>query len=302
MSIFKHLLYATWTLLLSLSTLFFLIRLAPGDPIERVLGPEASEAEILKFREQLGLDESVFVQFLGFLKGVLTGDLGQSLFKTVPVKDMLLEHMQPTITLAVLAITMSFCAGTIIGIVTAYYKSTWKDSFLRFVTLLSLAFPIFSLAPLLVILFSIQLGLFPVSEWGTLKHVILPTLSIAIPLSAILSRVTRNKYLEEVNAPWVTVLRSKGLSDFSVALRVTKICLPTLLNVVAIQLSVVLAGTMITETIFDIPGMGMLLLEGIQNRDYPVVQGVIAYSTIIYLGVYFLVDFLNGFIDSRMKE
>jgi peptide/nickel transport system permease protein len=298
----KRLAYALWTLLLSLTTLFFLIRLAPGDPIERVLGPEASELEINSFREQLGLNESLLNQFLQFLNGLFTGDLGQSLFKNRSVKEMLFEHVPPTIILAFLSVFIAFFMGTAIGALTAYYKSTWKDSLLRFLTLLSLAFPIFSLAPLLVIIFSIQLGILPVSEWGSLKHVVLPTVSISIPLSAILSRVARNKYLEEVRSPWVVVLRSKGLSEFAIVLRIIKICLPTLLNVVAIQLSVVLAGTMITETIFDIPGMGMLLLEGIQNRDYPVVQGVIAYSTIIYLGVYFLVDFVNGYIDPRMRE
>lgn len=299
--IFRRLAYALWTLLLSLSTLFFLIRLAPGDPIERVLGPEASENEIFKFREQLGLNDSLFHQYLEYLNGLVTGNLGSSLFKARDVTEMLWEHMPPTIVLALLSVFFSFIIGSTVGVITAFYKSTWKDSCLRFITLLSLAFPIFSLAPLLVIIFSIQLGWLPVSEWGTIKHLVLPTMSITIPLSAILGRVTRNKYLEEASAPWVVVLRSKGLSEFAIILRILKICLPTLLNVVAIQLSVVLAGTMITETIFDIPGMGMLLLEGIQNRDYPVVQGVIAYSTIIYLGVYFLVDYLNSYIDPRMR-
>jgi len=114
-------------------------------------------------------------------------------------------------------------------------------------------------------------------------------------------RVTRNKYLEEANSQWVMVTRSKGMGDASILLRILKVCLPTILNVVAIQLSVVITGTMITETIFDIPGMGSLLFDGIQNRDYPIVQGVIVYSTITYMLIYFLIDYINEKIDPRIQ-
>jgi peptide/nickel transport system permease protein len=114
-------------------------------------------------------------------------------------------------------------------------------------------------------------------------------------------RVTRNKFLEEYHAQWIMVIRSKGLSETQVLLRILKVCLPTILNVVAIQLSVVIAGTMITETIFDIPGMGSLLFEGIQNRDYPIVQGVIVYSTMMYMAIYFALEYINEQIDPRIK-
>ena len=133
-------------------------------------------------------------------------------------------------------------------------------------------------------------------------HAFLPVLTLVIPLTAVLIRVVRNKYLEEVSAPWIQVLRAKGMSDLGIQLRLVKISMPSILNVVAIQLSVVLAGTMITETIFDIPGMGMLLFDSIQNRDYPLVQGIIVYSTVIYMTVYFLVDFLNTKIDPRIEN
>jgi peptide/nickel transport system permease protein len=115
-------------------------------------------------------------------------------------------------------------------------------------------------------------------------------------------RVTRNKYLEETNGQWVTVIRAKGLSEVSILLRILKVCLPTILNIVSIQLSVVIAGTMITETIFDIPGMGSLLFDGIQNRDYPIVQGVIIYSTVTYMLIYFIIDYVNEWIDPRTQS
>lgn len=302
MKVAKKLFNAFITLFLSLTILFILMRLAPGDPIERILGPEATDVEIQSLRDSLGLNAPLLIQYAVFIKGVAIGDLGESLYQSRPVLDLLLVHLPPTLIIALFSILFSMTIGVSVGIYAGSQKSTWKDAVVRVISLLFLAFPIFSLAPLLVLVFAIQLGVLPVSEWAGVSHAILPIMSLSLPLGAILSRVARNRYLEEFKAPWVTVLRSKGLGELSILLRVTKACLPTLFNVVAIQLSVVLAGTMITETIFDIPGMGMLLFEGIQNRDYPVVQGVIAYATLIYLLVYFFVDELNSKIDPRIKN
>lgn len=129
---------------------------------------------------------------------------------------------------------------------------------------------------------------------------VLPVVTLVLPLSSVVTRVMRNKFLEENNQLWVLVLHAKGMHVKDILLRTVKICMPTILNVVAIQLSVVLAGTMITETIFDIPGVGSLLFEAIGNRDYPIVQGVIAYSTVIYMLIYFFVDYLNSKLDPRI--
>jgi peptide/nickel transport system permease protein len=298
----KKLLYSLFTIVLAVSALFFIIRLAPGDPVEKILGAEASAIEISDLRSQLGLDKPMLIQYTDFFLSILNGDFGESLFKKKAVSTLLSDHMPATVILAFTSISISAFLGTFLGIWAGYKKKKAFDNVGRIVSLFALSFPIFSLAPLLVLIFSIKLNILPVSEWGSFKHVILPTLTLVIPLSSVLMRVSRNKYLEEVNVPWVQVLEAKGLSQLQILLRVSKVCLPTILNVVAIQLSVVLAGTMITETIFDIPGMGMLLFEGIQNRDYPVVQGVIIYSTVIYMFVYFLVDYLNELIDPRIKS
>lgn len=298
----KKISYSIFTIFLAVTSLFFVIRLAPGDPVEKILGPEASYEEIISLKSQLGLDKGVAEQYVTFMSDILTGNMGVSLFKKKEVVALLQEHMPPTIALALISVFLSAFIGTALGVYAGYKKKMRFDNIGRIISLLALSFPIFSLAPLLVLVFSIKLNILPVSEWGTIKHSILPILTLVIPLSSVLMRVSRNKYLEEIGVPWVQVLESKGLSPFQIIMRVTKVCLPTILNVVAIQLSVVLAGTMITETIFDIPGMGMLLFEGIQNRDYPVVQGVIIYSTIIYMSVYFLVDYLNMKIDPRIKS
>jgi peptide/nickel transport system permease protein len=293
--------YALLTIYLSLTAIFFAIHLSPGDPIERILGPEAQHEATELLRQQLGLHLPLIEQYGEYLKALLRGDLGKSLFSQKEVRDLVVIHAWPSMVLATISISLSTFFGLLIGAFVAVKKSTFSDRALRVVALIFLSFPIFSLAPLLVLFFSIYLGLLPVSEWGSLSHAVLPCLTLVLPLTSVVLRVTRNKYLEENSGQWVTVLAAKGLSRSAIILRVIKVCLPTIFNVVAIQISVVLAGTMITETIFDIPGMGSLLFDAIQNRDYPVVQGVIIYSTLIYMAVYFAVDWINEKIDPRIE-
>ncbi len=297
---FKKFLYSVFTIYLAITAIFFVIRLSPGDPVETILGPKATGEEIAKLQNQLGLDLPLNKQYRNYMKSLVKGDMGKTLFGNKEVKALLFERMKPTIILAICSVSLAGFFGTILGLWSGFKRSKGFDNISRLFSLFALSFPIFSLAPILVLFFSIKLNLLPVSEWGELKHAILPILTLVIPLSAVVMRVTRNKYLEEMNAPWVTVIKAKGLNDVAVLKRVLKVCLPTILNVIAIQLSVVIAGTMITETIFDIPGMGSLLFDGIQNRDYPIVQGVIVYSTLMYMIIYFLIDFINEQIDPRI--
>lgn len=300
--IIKKIIYAFITIFVALTTIFFVIRLSPGDPIETVLGQKATQEEIHKLKVQLGLDQPMAIQYGYFLKSLAQGDLGKSIFGNKDVKELLKERMKPSIILASISVTMAAFIGIFLGVYAGYKKNKNFDKFSRLISLFALSFPIFSLAPLLVLIFSIKFNWLPVSEWGSFKHMILPIVTLVIPLSAVIMRVARNKYLEEVNSQWVMVTRSKGLDDAAVILRILKVCLPTILNVVSIQLSVVIAGTMITETIFDIPGMGSLLFDGIQNRDYPIVQGVIIYSTVTYMAIYFLIDYVNEKLDPRTQS
>ena len=299
---FRKFIYALCTIFIALTAIFFVIRLSPGDPVETILGQRATQEELIKLKTQLGLNLPLFVQYKIFLKGLTKGDLGKTIFGAKDVKALLKERMMPTIILATVAVSLSAFTGMFLGIMAGFKKNKFFDKFSRIISLMALSFPIFSLAPLLVMFFSIKLNLFPVSEWGDLRHLFLPILTLVIPLSAVVMRVTRNKYLEEIHAQWVVVLRAKGLGETAILLRILKVCLPTILNIVSIQLSAVIAGTMITETIYDIPGMGSLLFDGIQNRDYPIVQGVIMYSTVTYMLIYFIVDYVNEWIDPRTQS
>lgn len=296
----KLILKSLMTLFFAITTIFFALRLTPGDPVERLLGPEAQVEEIQKYRAELGLDKSLVAQYIDFAQGIISFDLGKSFFKKKEVVKLIQEHLSPTVLLALVSIILAAPLGVLIGVVSAVFKSRIPDTTIRLVSLTLLSFPIFSLAPMLVLVFSIWLGIFPVSQWLSVKHMIIPVVTLVLPLSSVIVRVMRNKYLEEESQLWVLVLNAKGLSNMAVITRLVKICMPTILNVVAIQLSVVLAGTVITETIFDIPGLGSLLFEAINNRDYPLVQGIIAYSTVIYMLVYVIVDYLNEKLDPRI--
>jgi peptide/nickel transport system permease protein len=298
--LFKKTLYFLLTLYISLTAIFVFVRFSPGDPVERILGPNARHEDIIKYRQQLKLDVPISKQYISYFKEIFKGDLGESLFSGKPVTALLLEHLPPTLIIATFSVVISLFLGIFFGVLAGYFQSTFMDHLLRFISITSLSFPIFSLGPVLVLLFSIKFSIFPVSEWGGFSHAILPIITLIIPLTAILSKMMRNKYLEERRFPWVDFLRAKGMDNLGIQFRLIKICLPTILNIMGIQLSVVLAGTMVTETIFDIPGMGTLLFDSIQNRDYPVIQGVIIYSTIVYMTIYFLVDLFNEKIDPRI--
>ena len=286
----------------ALILVFLALRLAPGDPVEKILGPEAELREVQALRVDLGLDKSLNEQFIDYMKLLSQGSLGKSLFKKKDVLQMIALHLKPSVIIGCFAIIISGLVGIFLGAWAALNQENLKDKLQRVFSLLWLSFPIFSLAPILVLIFSIILGWFPVSEWGDTKHIFLPVLTLVLPLSSVISRVTRNRFLEEKSSPWVLVLKAKGLHPLRRHIHVLRSIMPTIMNVIAIQMSVLLAGTMVTESIFDIPGLGQLLFEAIQNRDYPLVQGVIVYVGMLYLLVYFFIDIINSKIDPRIRD
>ena len=191
----RRFLYSLFTIFLAVTALFSVLRLAPGDPVEKILGPEATRLEISDLRTQLGLDKDLGTQYVNFLSDILTGEMGKSLFKKKEVLFLLKTHMPPTVVLALVSVFLSAFFGTFLGIWAGYKKKKAFDSVGRVLSLLALSFPIFSLAPILVLIFSIKLNILPVSAWGGVKHALLPIMTLVIPLSAVLMRVSRNKYL-----------------------------------------------------------------------------------------------------------
>jgi peptide/nickel transport system permease protein len=279
-----------------------LIHFVPGDPADTILGPYATDQEKATLRDDLGLNKP-FVEQLGTYYGkVIRGDLGDSLLLRKPVTTLIAERIQPTIELAIVAMIVAICMSIPIGVISALKAGGPVDFAAMGVALLGIAIPNFWLGPMLILLFSLQLGWLPVSERTNWASYILPAVTLGTALAAILSRMTRNSMLDNMKEDFVRTARAKGNREAVVVMKhiLRNAALP-LVTVVGLQFGVLLTGAIITERIFDWPGLGTLILEGINNRDYPVVQGCVLMFSGTYLLVNLLTDITYAAVDPRIK-
>ena len=289
------------SLLGALTLVFFLIHLIPGDPIEVMLGETAGPADKEALRRELGLHLPVGAQYLRFLGALAAGDLGRSLYEQGRVTDLLLERVPATLELTLAAMTVAVFIAFPLGILAAVKKDSWMDRFSLFFSLLGLAVPNFWLGPLLMIVFSIELGWLPVSGRGGLSHVILPALTLGTAMAAILTRMIRSKLLETIHEDYIQTARAKGLRECSVWLKhALRNSLLSVVTIMGLQFGALLAGAVITETIFAWPGIGRLTIQAIQTRDYPLAQGCVLAIATSYLLVNLLTDLLYGLLDPRI--
>lgn len=281
---------------------FLLIHFVPGDPVDIMLGEQASIVEKTAMRESLGLHQPLLKQYRNFLLGVLRLDLGTSLQSRRSVMDQIMERVPATIELSVAALFIALLMGIPMGMLSAIYHNHWIDHFSRIGGLLGMSMPGFWLGPMLIMIFAIHLDWFPVSERGGVDHLVLPALSLAFALAAILMRMTRASVLEVLREDFVTVAHAKGLRRMVIYFKHVLVnALMPIVTIVGLQLGALLTGTVITETIFDWPGIGTLLFQAIQQRDYPLVQGCVLIISLIYVGVNLLTDLTYGFINPRLR-
>lgn len=285
-----------------LTLVFFLIHFVPGDPVEVMLGETASASDKEALRRELGLSEPVWKQYLGFLQGLAVGDLGRSLYHQGKVMDLVLARFPATLELTLAAMAVALLCAFPLGILAAWKRGTWIDRGALFFSLFGLAMPNFWLGPLLIIAFSIELGLLPVSGRGGLSHLILPSLTLGTSMAALLTRMIRSSLLDVIHEDYVQSARAKGLSEITVwlkhALRNSLLPVTTILG---LQFGSLLAGSVITETIFTWPGIGRLTLQAIQTRDYPLVQGCVLVIAVCYLVINLFTDILYRVIDPRIS-
>jgi len=293
----------TVPVLLGVTTLVFsLIHLVPGDPVQAMLGESASPQDVAELRGRLGLDRPLYSQYAAFLKGVTTGDLGASLRTNQPVTSAIAERMPATVELAAAAMVFAIVLAIPLGIVAAVTAGTTVDHAATTVALIGISVPGFWLGPLLAILFSVELGWLPVSGRGTLAHLVLPAITLGAPLAAVLARMTRASVIEELRELYVLAARARGASRMRAVLRhAFRNSLIPIVTVLGLQFGAVLTGAVITETIFSWPGVGRLLIQSINFRDYPLVQGCILLIAVTYVGVNLLTDLVYGFLDPRIR-
>jgi peptide/nickel transport system permease protein len=286
------------------SVTFFLLRLTPGDPAEIMLKDHGSAADAQAIRIDLGLDKTFGEQYLIYLKKTLHGDLGTDFFSHRKVSEEILQHLPPTLILAFSAIFVALIFGVPLGVFAAYKRSKFIDRFFSAFTLFGLSVPSFWLGPVLIIIFSIKLNILPVSgrDDGVLS-LILPTISIGFSLGAVLARISRASVLEVLNEDYINVARAKGLTEnFVVFKHALKNALGPILTVIGLQIGAIATGVVITETIFDWPGVGILLYSALRSRNYPVVQGCVLLIACLYVCINFLTDIGYFVANPQLRE
>ena len=300
-AVFRRLLLSVLALFTVCSFSFFLIHLIPGDPVDLILGDQASAPDREKLHRALGLNQNLWRQYVSFIVGLSQGDLSVSLHSGIPVAEKLKQALPATFQLAFFALLLSALWGLPAGGFSAMKKGRW-DTGIGIISLLAMSLPVFFVAPILIWLFALKLSWFPVSERGAgLEYFILPAVSLALPLGAVLLKMSRAAFLEVLQKDYIRSARAKGLSPLSVGLKHgLKNSLVPIVTVLGLQSGALLTGTVIVESIFDWPGLGLLLLEAIQKRDYPLVQGAVLLISVIYVLVNLTVDLMYVWIHPKM--
>ncbi|MFM9836437.1 MAG: nickel ABC transporter permease [Methylophilaceae bacterium] len=282
---------------------FLLIHLVPGDPVEVMLGESASMADRAQLRENLGLNQPLITQFGVYLSKLAHGDLGNSIHSQAPILDMLKQRYPATVQLAVVALLIGLFIGVPLGVFAALKAGHWQDFVVTIISVRFSAMPAFWLGPMLMLLFAVWLGWLPVSGMDTADSIVLPALTLGFGLSAILTRMTRTSLLEVLNDDFIRTARAKGLSEKSVIVRhALRAALLPIITIVGLQMGSLLAGTVITETIFSWDGVGRLLVESIEKRDYPVTQACVLVVALSYVLVNLVTDVLYRLADPRVRN
>ncbi len=297
-----RLLLALPALWLVLTMVFLLAHIVPGDPVQQMLGEGTRAEDLEQLRHALGLDAPLPVQYGRYLAGVVRGNLGESFRFQQPVFRIVLSHYPATLELAMVALLVCAGIGIPAGILAAQRRGRSADHAIGVLTLFGLSVPNFALGPVLILVFSVLLGWLPVSGRGGPEHLLLPALTLGAALAAILTRMVRTSVLEELSQDYVRTARAKGLSEAAVLFRhAFRNALIPVLTILGLQFGTLLAGAIVTETIFSWPGIGRLAVQAIEARDYPLLQGCILVIAVSYVLVNLLTDLVYVLADPRVR-
>ncbi|ACA39787.1 ABC transporter permease [Lysinibacillus sp. fkY74-1] len=305
----RIILLITTILLVSIIT-FGVFQILPGDPVRTMLGTEADPTQIENLRSELGLDRPLYEQYVDWMKGLLTGQLGDSIRFSMPVKDLLFDRLPVTMSLAGITLLIVLVISLPLGMFAARRQNKISDVSLSTVTQIGMAVPSFWLGMMLILYVGLQFSFFKISGYipwtqsvaGALSTLLLPALTIAIPQIAVNFRYVRTAILEQVQLDYVRTIRSKGMSEQNVMYKhVLKNSMIPILTVFGLIMAEVVAGTIIVEQVFSLPGIGQLLITAISNRDFPLVQGIVMYITVAVVMINFIVDILYSVLDPRIR-
>jgi peptide/nickel transport system permease protein len=289
---------------------FTLVHLTPGDPVAQILGEDATVDEVERVRHDLGLDEPVYTQYFLWVGNALRGDLGQSIYLDQPVTSMIFERAEPTLMLAFVALFFTLLIGIPAGVFAAIKHNSYLDQFLMLFALLGVSMPNFWAGLNLILLFGVYLGWFPTGGYtplsesvgGAFKSVILPAFALGFSQAALVARMTRASMLDVIRTDYVRTARAKGLpaSRVYISHALKNALLPTI-TVIGFALAVLVGGTVVTETVFTIPGAGRLVVNSVIRRDYPVIQGAIMLVATAYVLINLIIDIIYVYVDPRIR-
>lgn len=299
----SRLLYAIPVMWLVVTVVFLLIHLVPGDPIQAMLGEGAAAGDLQAARHAYGLDLPLGTQYVHYWRDVLHGNLGQSIRLNQSVAKVIRERYPYTLQLTLSSLIVALVLAIPAGVRSARRRNRWDDRVLGFVSLLGLSFPNFALGPILILFFAIKLGWLPVSGSGAFANLVLPAITMGGALAAILTRMVRTSMLEELGQDYVRTARAKGLTERTVVYKhALRNAMIPVVTVIGLQFGALLAGAIVTETIFSWPGIGRLTIQAISNRDYYLVQGCILAIGLTYVAVNFLTDLLYTVVNPRIRQ
>jgi ABC-type dipeptide/oligopeptide/nickel transport system permease component len=301
--LFKRFLLTLPALWLVLTLVFLMIHIVPGDPVDQMLGEGAAPGAAAQLRHSLELDQTLRVQYGHYLLRLFHGDLGQSFKFQAPVRQIIFERYPATLQLAFLALAVCAAIAIPAGVLAAHRRGQTPDRLVGVFTLFGLAIPNFALGPLLILLFSIEIGVLPVSGRNGLGSYVLPAATLGAALAAILTRMVRGAMLEELSADYIRTARAKGLSAAAVLFKHgLRNALIPIITILGLQFGTLLAGTIVTETIFSWPGVGRLTVQAISARDYPLLEGCILVISLSYVLVNLLTDAIYSVVDPRVRR
>ena len=288
---------------------FMLLHLTPGDPAAIIAGDYAKPEDIVRIRQQLGLDQPLYIQFVHWLGAIIQGDLGISIFSNLPVSHLILQRLEPTLMLSLSTIIFSVLIAVPMGVWAAWRSGTWIDRSVMVFAVIGFSVPVFVIGYMLMYVFSLGLGWFPVQGYkpvsdgflACLQSIALPTLALGVVYVALIARISRASMLEVLSEDYVRTARAKGLAEQRVLMRhALKNASIPIVTIIGIGIALLIGGVVVTESVFNLPGLGRLTVAAVLNRDYPIIQGVILVFSAAYVAVNLLIDLSYTFLDPRI--
>ena len=289
---------------------FLMLRLSPGDPAAVIAGDYASPEDIAKIRTQLGLDQPIIVQFSTWVWSLMQGNLGISIFSNLPVTKLIAQRLEPTLMLSLTTLIFAVVVAVPMGVIAAWKAGTWVDRLIMVFAVFGFSVPVFVLGYMMIFSFSMELGILPVQGykspfddfWQFVRHITLPTITLSVIYIALIARIARASMLEVLEEDYIRTARAKGQTESRVLIsHALKNASIPIVTIIGIGIALLIGGVVVTESVYNIPGLGRLVVDAILKRDYPIIQGLILMFSFVYIIINLVIDILYTILDPRIR-